>query len=91
MLVDANLLIYARVKTSPEHSAARGWLEEKLNASAAVGTAMAEPARLRPAGDESAGLRAAGNDGRRLEAGGGVARLQDRVDPASNRPTSPDS
>ncbi len=37
ILVDANLLIYARVKSMPQHIAARAWLEERLNASARVG------------------------------------------------------
>jgi uncharacterized protein len=37
ILVDANLLIYARSASSPAHAAARGWLNGKLNGPAAVG------------------------------------------------------
>lgn len=37
MIVDANLLIYARNATDPRHDAARGWLEEALNGDARVG------------------------------------------------------
>lgn len=37
ILVDANLLLYARVDTFPQHEAARLWLDEWLNGSAPVG------------------------------------------------------
>ena len=37
ILIDANLLIYAHVKNQPQHFAAKGWLDECLNASARVG------------------------------------------------------
>jgi hypothetical protein len=37
ILVDANLLIYARFAASPDHAAARSWLDAKLNGDAAVG------------------------------------------------------
>jgi len=37
ILVDANLLIYAHVKNLPQHFAAKGWLDECLNASAPLG------------------------------------------------------
>lgn len=37
MLVDANLLLYARDSSSPEHDAAREWLEARLNGSTRVG------------------------------------------------------
>jgi uncharacterized protein len=37
ILVDANLLIYARSATSPDHAAARTWLDSRLNGSAPVG------------------------------------------------------
>ena len=37
ILVDANLLIYAANRSAPEHEAARGWLDDRLNGSAAVG------------------------------------------------------
>src|SRR5262249_22361491 len=37
ILVDANLLIYARSAASPNHAAARSWLNEKLNGTSAVG------------------------------------------------------
>ena len=37
ILVDANLLIYAHVASSPQHDAAREWLDEQLNGSARVG------------------------------------------------------
>jgi toxin-antitoxin system PIN domain toxin len=36
-LVDANLLLYARVSTYPQHDAARDWLDERLNGTAPVG------------------------------------------------------
>lgn len=37
ILVDANLLIYARSAASPDHAAARAWLDSRLNGSAPVG------------------------------------------------------
>ncbi len=37
ILVDANLLVYARMSTFPEHGAARDWLDGRLNRTAAVG------------------------------------------------------
>jgi len=37
ILIDANLLIYAHVNNLPQHFAAKGWLDESLNASAPVG------------------------------------------------------
>jgi toxin-antitoxin system PIN domain toxin len=37
IVVDANLLIYARVASLPQHRAARAWLDDRLNGSAAVG------------------------------------------------------
>jgi len=37
ILVDANLLVYARVRSMPQHAAARVWLDEKLNGTARVG------------------------------------------------------
>lgn len=37
ILIDANILIYAHVSSSPQHHAARSWLDEKLNGSARVG------------------------------------------------------
>lgn len=37
MLVDANLLIYAVDKTSPDHARAAGWLEAQLNGDRPVG------------------------------------------------------
>jgi toxin-antitoxin system PIN domain toxin len=37
ILVDANLLIYARVASLAEHHAARAWLDARLNGSALVG------------------------------------------------------
>jgi toxin-antitoxin system PIN domain toxin len=37
ILVDANLLIYARSTTSPDHAAAQAWLDSRLNGSAPVG------------------------------------------------------
>ena len=36
ILVDANILIYAHMKT-PQHDAAREWLDERLNGTARVG------------------------------------------------------
>lgn len=37
ILVDANLLIYARVSSMPQHHAARTWLESVLNGPSPVG------------------------------------------------------
>ena len=37
ILVDANLLVYARVKDFAQHQAARSWLDERLNGVPAVG------------------------------------------------------
>ncbi len=37
ILIDANLLIYAHVRSMKQHEAARVWLEDKLNAPAPVG------------------------------------------------------
>jgi toxin-antitoxin system PIN domain toxin len=37
ILVDANLLVYARVASLPPHEAARAWLDERLSGTAAVG------------------------------------------------------
>jgi len=37
ILIDANLLLYARVSTFPQHEAARAWLDERLNGTAPVG------------------------------------------------------
>jgi toxin-antitoxin system PIN domain toxin len=37
ILVDANLLVYARVMSMPQHVAARVWLEARMNGSARVG------------------------------------------------------
>jgi uncharacterized protein len=37
ILVDVNLLIYAHVQTYSQHTAAREWLDERLNGSAPVG------------------------------------------------------
>lgn len=39
IIVDANLLIYANVNSMPQHSAARRWLNEKLNGQTKVGLA----------------------------------------------------
>lgn len=39
ILVDSNLLIYAHVRSLPEHAAAREWLDERLNATSRVGLA----------------------------------------------------
>jgi uncharacterized protein len=36
-LVDANLLVYAHVSSSPQHERAREWLDEQLNGVAPVG------------------------------------------------------
>jgi len=37
ILVDANLLLYAKVADFPQHARAREWLEERLNGLAPVG------------------------------------------------------
>jgi uncharacterized protein len=37
ILVDANLLLYATNVSSPQHSAARAWLDERLSGTARVG------------------------------------------------------
>lgn len=37
ILVDANLLVYAHVRSLPQHEQARKWLDSKLNGSASVG------------------------------------------------------
>ena len=37
ILVDANLLVYAHVSNLPQHSAARKWLDGRLNGTAPVG------------------------------------------------------
>ena len=37
ILVDANLLIYARVSSFPQHPQARAWLDAQLNGSARIG------------------------------------------------------
>jgi uncharacterized protein len=37
ILVDANLLIYAHVRSFPQHPSARHWLDGKLNGTAPVG------------------------------------------------------
>lgn len=37
ILVDANLLVYARVSTMPQHETAHEWLDAQLNGSAKVG------------------------------------------------------
>lgn len=37
ILVDANLLVYARVVSLPQHPRAKQWLDERLNGTAAVG------------------------------------------------------
>jgi toxin-antitoxin system PIN domain toxin len=37
MLVDANLLVYAKMQGMPQHEAARRWLEEALNGTERVG------------------------------------------------------
>ena len=36
ILIDVNLLLYGTVASAPEHSATRGWLESRLNGTAAV-------------------------------------------------------
>jgi len=37
ILVDANLLVYAHVRSLPLHAKAREWLDERLNGTASVG------------------------------------------------------
>ena len=37
ILVDANLLLYAKVADFPQHEAARAWLDERLNDVVGVG------------------------------------------------------
>jgi toxin-antitoxin system PIN domain toxin len=37
ILVDANLLIYAGVRSAPKHAAAKNWLDGRLNGEAPVG------------------------------------------------------
>lgn len=37
ILIDANLLVYARVAGGPQHDAARAWLDEQLGGTVAVG------------------------------------------------------
>jgi predicted nucleic acid-binding protein len=37
ILVDANLLLYARLSSFPEHGRAHAWLDAQLNARAGVG------------------------------------------------------
>ena len=37
ILVDANLLVYARAEDFPQHEAARAWLDERLNGVVGVG------------------------------------------------------
>jgi toxin-antitoxin system PIN domain toxin len=37
ILVDANLLVYASVRTFAQHNSARQWLDERLNGSTPVG------------------------------------------------------
>ena len=37
IIVDANLLVYAHVVSFPQHSAARTWLDERINGTAPVG------------------------------------------------------
>ncbi|MFI5394888.1 MAG: type II toxin-antitoxin system VapC family toxin [Candidatus Binatia bacterium] len=37
ILVDANLLVYAHVRSLPQHVAARRWLDERLNGADRVG------------------------------------------------------
>lgn len=39
ILIDANLLVYARVSTVAQHEAAHAWLDEQLNGSVRVGLA----------------------------------------------------
>jgi hypothetical protein len=37
ILLDANLLLYAANQSAPEHAAAHGWLDDRLNGTAPVG------------------------------------------------------
>lgn len=37
ILVDANLLVYAHVRSLPRHAAARAWLDDQLNGGSPVG------------------------------------------------------
>ena len=37
IIIDANLLVYAHVVSFPQHSAARTWLDERINGTAPVG------------------------------------------------------
>lgn len=37
ILVDANLLLYAKIRSYPQHGAAKAWLDERLNDQARVG------------------------------------------------------
>ena len=37
ILIDANLLIYAKVESFPQHPAARRWLDDQLNGTTGVG------------------------------------------------------
>lgn len=37
ILIDANILVYARVRSVPQHEAARTWLDRQLNGTTAVG------------------------------------------------------
>lgn len=37
ILVDTNLLVYAHIRSFPQHQEARAWLDEKLNEPIPVG------------------------------------------------------
>jgi uncharacterized protein len=37
ILIDANLLVYAHVRSFPEHAAAKAWLDERLGGTSSVG------------------------------------------------------
>jgi len=37
ILLDANLLVYANVQSFPQHTAAKAWLDDRLNGSTGVG------------------------------------------------------
>ncbi len=37
ILVDANLLIYSSIKSTPNHAAAKKWLDDRLNSDAPIG------------------------------------------------------
>ncbi len=37
MLLDANLLVYAKMREMPQHEAARSWLEEQINGPTRLG------------------------------------------------------